>query len=69
MICRYDQLHRYPTVFLKMTGLGLNEFEQLLTEMLPHIAEADLARLRRADRRRAPGAAGTLTSRVLTSSC
>src|SRR5436189_1469200 len=56
MICRYDQLRRYPTVFLKMTGLRLNEFETLLTDMLPRIAAADRTRLQRADRRRAPGA-------------
>jgi hypothetical protein len=56
MICRYDYLHRYPTIFLKMTGLRLNEFDQLLTDMLPRIAEADRTRLQRADRRRAPGA-------------
>ena len=56
MICRYDQLRRHPTVFLKMTGLRVNEFEQLLTDMLPRIADADGARLQRADRRRAAGA-------------
>jgi hypothetical protein len=56
MICRYDQLRRYPTVFLKMTGLRLNEFETLLTDMLPRIAAADRTRLQRTDRRRAPGA-------------
>src|SRR5689334_20955161 len=55
MICRYDQLRRYPTVFLKMTGLRINEFEQLLTDMLPDIANAERARLQRADRRRAQG--------------
>jgi hypothetical protein len=56
MICRYDHLRRYPSVFLKMTGLHLNEFEQLLTDMLPRLAEADRARLQRPDRRRALGA-------------
>ena len=30
MICRYDYLRQYPTVFLKMTGLRLNEFADLL---------------------------------------
>lgn len=55
MICRYDQLHRHSVVFLKMTGLRLGEFEQLLTDMLPQIAEAERARLQRADRRRALG--------------
>lgn len=56
MICRYDQLRRHPRVFLKMTGLRLNEFEQLLTDMLPQIADAERVRLQRADRRRAVGA-------------
>lgn len=56
MICRYDQLRRHPTVFLKMTGLRLDEFEPLLTDMLPQMADAERARLARADRRRAPGA-------------
>jgi hypothetical protein len=56
MICRYDQLRPYPIVFLKMTGLRVGEFEQLLTNMLPRIADADHTRLQRADRRRAPGA-------------
>jgi len=35
VICRYDNLRRYPTVFLKMTGLRLNEFAELLDDMLP----------------------------------
>lgn len=56
MICRYDQLRQHATVFLKMTGLRLNEFEQLLTDMLPPMAEADRLRLQRAERHRAPGA-------------
>jgi Helix-turn-helix of DDE superfamily endonuclease/DDE superfamily endonuclease len=56
MICRYDNLRRYPTVFLKMTGLRLNEFASLLDDMLPRLAEAEQARLRRADRQRAIGA-------------
>jgi len=55
MICRYDYLHRYPTIFLKMTGLRVAEFDQLLSDMLPRIAEADHTRLLRPHRRRAPG--------------
>jgi hypothetical protein len=57
MICRYDQLRRHPTVFLKMTGLRLAEFDQLLTDMLPRIADAERARLARANRQRAPNPA------------
>jgi len=55
MICRYDNLRRYPTAFLKMTGLRLNEFADLLDDMLPRFASAEQTRLRRADRRRAIG--------------
>jgi hypothetical protein len=57
MICRYDQLRRHPVAFLKMTGLRLGEFEQLLTDMLPQIAQSERARSQRADRRRALGGA------------
>ncbi len=32
MICRFDNSRRYPTVFLKMTGLRLNAFADLLLE-------------------------------------
>ena len=56
MICRFDTLRRYPTVFLKMTGLQLNEFASLLDDMLPRFAQAEQARLQRANRRRATGA-------------
>ena len=44
MICRYDRLRRHPTIFLKMTGLRVNEFEQLLTDLLPDLAQAIWAR-------------------------
>lgn len=55
MICRYDNLHRYPTVFLKMTGLRLDEFADLPDDMLPRFAEAEQARLQRPNRRRVKG--------------
>lgn len=55
MICRYDNLRRYPTIFLRMTGLRLNEFADLLDDMLPRFAEAEQTRLQRPDRRRAKG--------------
>jgi DDE superfamily endonuclease len=55
MICRYDNLRRYPTVFQKMTGLRLNEFADLLDDMLPRLAVAEQTRLRRPNRRRAKG--------------
>jgi hypothetical protein len=55
MICRFDNLRRYPTVFLKMTGLRLNEFASLLDDMLPRFDTAEQARLERPNRRRARG--------------
>jgi DDE superfamily endonuclease/Helix-turn-helix of DDE superfamily endonuclease len=55
MICRFDNLRRYPTVFLKMTGLRLNEFADLLDDLLPRLAEAEQARLQRSNRQRAQG--------------
>ena len=55
MICRFDYLRRYPTVFLKMTGLRLQEFTELLDDMLPRLASAEQARLERPSRRRAKG--------------
>jgi DDE superfamily endonuclease/Helix-turn-helix of DDE superfamily endonuclease len=55
MICRFDYLRRYPTVFLKMTGLRLNEFASLLDDMLPRVESAQQRRLHRTNRRRAIG--------------
>jgi DDE superfamily endonuclease/Helix-turn-helix of DDE superfamily endonuclease len=55
MICRFDYLRRYPTVFLKMSGLRLNEFADLLDDMLPRFASAEQRRLERPSRRRAKG--------------
>src|SRR5262245_58407833 len=55
MICRFDYLRRYPTVFVKMTGLRLNEFASLLDDLLPRLAESEQTRLRRTNRRRAQG--------------
>ncbi len=52
-ICLYDNLRRYPTVFVKMTGLRLNEFASLLDDMLPRFAQAEQSRLQRPNRRRA----------------
>src|SRR6266542_2228964 len=55
MIGRFDYLRRYPTVFLKMTGLRLNEVADLLDDMLPRFASAEHTRLERPNRRRAKG--------------
>lgn len=69
MICRYDHLCRYPSVFLQMTGLRINEFDQLLADLLPVIVEANRQRLDRPSRRRAQGAGRhfdlTLTNQLL----
>lgn len=55
MICRYDNLRRYSVMFLKMTGLHLHEFADLLDDVLPRFAEAQQTRLQRPNRRRAIG--------------
>jgi hypothetical protein len=55
MIARYDNLTRYPNVFRSMTGLRVSEFEELLDDMLPRLAEHDRERLTRANRTRAAG--------------
>jgi hypothetical protein len=55
MIMRYQYLNRYPQVFAKMTGLRLDEFEELLTDVQPRFGEAEMARLDRPGRQRALG--------------
>lgn len=56
MILRYHHLHRFPTVFRSLTGLRVNEFDQLVDDVLPAFAAAREARLFRPDRQRAAGA-------------
>jgi len=56
MILRYEYLSRYPTVFLKLTGLRLSEFADLVTDVLPRLTAAEQRRLHRVERRRAQGA-------------
>lgn len=55
MICRFDHVRQYPTVFLKMTGLRVNEFADLLDDLLPRFATAEHHRLDRTMRVRAVG--------------
>lgn len=55
MILRYAHLARYPKVFEAMTGLRLAEFDELLEDVLPRYAEAEVQRLSRPDRQRAIG--------------
>jgi len=49
---RYDYLKHYPTVFLKMTGLRINEFDTLIDDILAQFVEAQYKRLSRANRQR-----------------
>jgi len=51
----YLRLKQHPSVFLKMTGLRPNEFDQLLTDLLPRFVQAEAHRLERTERQRAPG--------------
>ena len=55
MIARYDMLARHPHIFLTMTGLRVAEFEDLLSDVLPALAQYEQQSQQRADRRRAPG--------------
>jgi hypothetical protein len=55
MILRYAHLSRYPKVFESMTGLRIAEFDELLDDVLPRYAEAEVKRLSRPHRQRAMG--------------
>lgn len=48
----YVQLCQYPSVLLKMTGLRVSEWEELLHNLLPRFGEAEEARLSRPERQR-----------------
>ena len=52
---RYDYLRNYPTVFLSVPGLLVEEFDQLVDDLLPQLVAAEARRLARADRQRAIG--------------
>jgi len=52
---RYEYLNQHPTVFLKMTGLRVNEFDALIEDVLPQFVQAKHKRLERADRQRQMG--------------
>lgn len=49
------KLKRYPSVFAKMTGLRLNEFDRWIEPVLERFAEAEAARLSQRQRQRALG--------------
>ncbi len=52
---RYEYLNQCPSVFLKMTGLRVAEFDGLLNDSLPEFMEAEMQRLSRPDRQREIG--------------
>lgn len=52
---RYIHLSQYPNVFLKMTGLRVDEYEEWLREVLPVYHTAEQERLARPDRQREMG--------------
>ncbi len=52
---RYEHLNEYPSVFLKMTGLRVAEFDGLHNDSLPKFMEAEKQRLSRPDRQREIG--------------
>jgi len=54
-ILRYGHLTQQATVFLKMTGLRVGEFDALLKDLLPVLALAEARRLERPQRQRAEG--------------
>jgi hypothetical protein len=58
MIMRYEQLKHHATVFLKMTGLRIPEFDKLVDDLLPQLVQAEQERLSRPDRQRDLGGGG-----------
>lgn len=52
MILRYANLVKHPRAFRAMTGLTQPEFDELVTDLAPRWAEAEVARLSRPDRQR-----------------
>jgi len=52
---RYQHLKQHRNIFLKMTGLRLNEFNELVKEVLPGFQKAEERRLARPKRQRAMG--------------
>lgn len=55
MICQYAFLSRHPTVFRGITGLDVSEFRELVKDVLPLFAAAEVERLNRRERQRALG--------------
>ena len=55
MMMKYSYLSSYPAIFLRMTGLRLDEFDELERDVRPLYENAAIARLSRADRQRGLG--------------
>lgn len=55
MILRYAELSKHPQLFLKLSGLKLNEFWQLNRDLEPLLEAAHLAHLQKKPRQRAIG--------------
>ena len=62
----YKKLIRKPRAFRSMTGLDIDEFEQLYGDFEYHFAETEAERLARSDRQRARGAGGQFKHDVRT---
>jgi len=56
MILHYARLQRYPTVFKSLTGLRIAQFDERVTDVLPHYQTAERARRTRPTHKRAIGA-------------
>ena len=52
MMMKYVYLSGFPKIFLTMTGLHLDEFDDLVSAVWPRYQAAELARLSRPDRQR-----------------
>jgi hypothetical protein len=52
---RYGDLTQHPSVFLKVTGLHVREFDELMRDVQPAFSQAEATRLQRPNRQRAIG--------------
>jgi hypothetical protein len=55
MMMKYMYLSGYPNIFLRMTGLRIEEFDRLTEDVRPLFIAAEVERLSRADRQRSMG--------------
>ncbi len=61
MIFKHHCLKLHPSIFMKLTGLRVEEFESLTADILPQFEHAKRQRLSRSTRQRAEGAGLTTT--------